>query len=147
MTTAGTTRAAFKTIGPMVGTLQEEVLQLLRSAGSAGLIGDEVRAKLLSLGMKDGSLNTRYSELERKGLIFRNGETRRATSGRMQMVMRAAEFAEGVPIVAAGIKPRRNPFLAGLMFAARLVAKSPDLKEARNSLRVELIKAARKSGA
>jgi hypothetical protein len=131
----------------MVGTLQEEVLQLLRSAGSAGLIGDEVRAKLLSLGMKDGSLNTRYSELERKGLIFRNGETRRATSGRMQMVMRAAEFAEGVPIVAAGIKPRRNPFLAGLMFAARLVAKSPDLKEARNSLRVELIKAARKSGA
>jgi hypothetical protein len=147
MATAGTTRAAFKTIGPMATTLQEEILQLLRLAGPAGLIGDEVRGKLLSLGMKDGSLNTRYSELERKGLIFRNGETRRATSGRMQMVMRAAEFAESVPIVAAGIKPRRNPFLSGLMFAARLVAKSPDLDQARKALRVELIKAARKTGA
>lgn len=145
MTMSATSRAAYKTVGPMVSALQAEILDLLHLAGPKGMIADEVRAKLLSLSMKDGSLNTRYSELERKGLLFRNGETRKGTSGRMQMVMRAAEFAESVPIVAPGLKPRRNPFLSGLMFAASLVAKSTDLKEARNSLRVELIKAARKT--
>jgi hypothetical protein len=40
------------------------------------------------------------------------------------------------------LKPKRNPFLAGLMYAAKIVLKEPDLVAAKRALKLELLKAA-----
>lgn len=147
MVAATTTVAALRSAAPMISGIKAQVLEVLEAAGPGGLIGDEVRDVLLSRGMKDGSLNTRYSELEREGLIFRNGDTRAAKTGRSQLVMRHSVYASLVaPVVTAG-KRRRSPFVSGLMHAARIVRDAGTVEEARALLREELIKAARRTPA
>jgi hypothetical protein len=137
-----TTLAAFASLKG-TASLREQILEVIEAAGADGLIGDEVRDLLLARNMKDGSLNTRYSELERAGLIVRMGDTRLAKTGRQQLVMRHAKFCTEAPARAAA-KLKKTGFLAGLMYAARIVAKSDDLASAKRSLRSELLKVASK---
>lgn len=142
---APTTRAAFTAIKPALSGIRAQVLELVDKAGVDGLIGDEVRAQLLAAGMKDGSLNTRYSELEKAGLIFRNGDTRLAATGRQQLVMRSMRFMGEVPVFAKPAKRRRNPFLSGLMHAAGVILEAGSYEAAKKALREEIVKAARRA--
>lgn len=133
-----TTLAAHKVAGSVAERLREQILTLIKGAGEFGMIGDEVRMAFPDT-VKDGSINTRFSELERKGLIVRNGDTRPGLSGRQQLVLRSAEF--GTP--SAG-RVRKSAFLAGLMYGAKLVSAAEDLKAARTALREALVKTAKK---
>jgi len=134
-----TTLASFKSLKPE--NLREEVLELITAAGTRGVIGDEVRAHFDGRGLKDGSINTRFSELERAGLICRNGDTRAGGSGRQQLVLRDACF--GTPLATSSLASmKRTGFLAGLMYAAKIVATSADLPTVKLKLKGELIKAA-----
>lgn len=139
---APTTRAAFTSITPALSGIRARVLEVIEAAGADGLIGDEVRARLLAAGMKDGSLNTRYSELEKAGLIFRNGDTRLAATGRQQLVMRSMRYATEVEPITGKGKRRRSPFLSGLMWAAKVVLEAGEYEAAKKALRSEIVKAA-----
>ena len=70
---------------------QEEVLDCIRSFGSACCIADDVVARS---GISWKSATPRFRRLEEKGYIVRTGEKRRGASGRYQLVMVATEFSE-----------------------------------------------------
>lgn len=140
-----TTLAAHSGSKSLAGTLREEVYQLILASGARGMIGDVVLDHFSGRVLKNGSINTRFSELEREGLIVRDGDTRPGKSGHQQLVMRAAEFASTAPRV-SGRKLKRSGFLAGLMFAGKIAAESPDILVLKKRLREELIKAAKVAG-
>lgn len=139
--TAATTLASFKSLKHE--NLRDEVLELIQAAGERGLIGDEVRSHFEGRGFKDGSINTRFSELERLGLICRNGDTRAGASGRQQLVLRCSTFGT-TPTATSPAAHKRTGFLAGLMYTAKLATTSADMGELKLKLKGELIKAARK---
>lgn len=134
-----TTLAAHKTAGTVAERLREQILTLIAASGAHGIIGDEVRASFPDT-VKDGSINTRFSELERACLIVRNGDTRPGASGRQQLVLRSAEFG-----TASVGKVRKTAFLAGLMYGAKLVAASKDMEAARARLKAALLTTAKRS--
>ena len=74
--------------------LEKYVLDGIKSFGHIGAIHDELYQKLIKdsamfkmIVPKEGSITPRYATLERKGLIIRNGDTRKGNSGRSQLVM------------------------------------------------------------
>lgn len=140
--TATTTLASFKSLKHE--NLREEIHELIMAAGARGLIGDEVRSHFDGRGFKDGSINTRFSELERLGLICRLGDTRAGASGRQQLVLRDATFGVSLMSATSTAAIKRTGFLAGLMYAAKLATTSADMGELKLKLKGELIKAARK---
>tara|TARA_B100000212_G_scaffold249602_1_gene190879 strand:+ start:1099 stop:1413 length:315 start_codon:yes stop_codon:yes gene_type:complete len=70
--------------------LEQVVLKAIIAHGDGGATHDEVFT-YLSMRFKDafreGSITPRYATLERKGLITRNGDTRKGRAGRSQLVM------------------------------------------------------------
>lgn len=134
-----TTLAAHKSAGTVAERLREQILALIAASGAHGVIGDEVRAAFPDT-VKDGSINTRFSELERAGLIVRNGDTRPGASGRQQLVLRSAEFG-----ATSARRVRKTAFLAGLMYGAKLVAAAKDLDTAKAGLRSALLTTAKRS--
>lgn len=138
---SATTLAAFKAL--KVNPLREEILDHIRMYGINGCIGDDIRSLYDSEVYKDGSLNTRYSELERAGFMFRNGDTRPGSSGRQQLVMRHVRFADEVPIARPG-KKHPNPFLAGMIHAAKTMIAAGDYTAAKAALGAEIRRAAKK---
>ena len=70
--------------------LEQVVLRAIIAHGDGGATHDEVFT-YLSMRFKDafreGSITPRYASLERKGLITRNGDTRKGRAGRSQLVM------------------------------------------------------------
>lgn len=138
-----TSRAAY--LSAPINELERLVLDVITAAGVNGCISDEVRACYPSLSYS--SVTARFSALEKKGELYRAGDTRVGDSGRQQKVMRAAFHSSTVPVVippAAKVKSKRNPFLAGMMHAARVVIAQPDLNTARAALKAELVKVASK---
>lgn len=135
---ASTSRAAFATL-PMTD-LEEKVLAYIEECGSFGCISDDVRKHYPELSYS--SVTARFSALEKNGLIFRAGDTRAGESGRQQKVMRTIEWSSSTPTVVATKKAKTNPFLAGMMFATRIVLKETDLAEVKKALKRELLKAA-----
>lgn len=131
-----TSLAAFKSFAPIATSLRSQVLEVISEFGADGCTGDQVREVLLGRNMKDGSLNTRYSELENAGQMFRKGDTRLAASGRQQLVMRHESFREGVFIPV--VKVRKNPFLAGFK-RAMVVARDADPLFKKSVIRLALI--------
>lgn len=69
-----TSVAAFKAL-KTGSVLRDEILEAILSFGKDGCIGEQIRARYDNDLYRDSSLNARYSELERRGLIYRNGET------------------------------------------------------------------------
>jgi len=69
--------------------LERVVLDAITAHGERGAIHDEVwRSLSPNLGfVREGSITPRYATLERKGLIYRNGDTRKGEAGRSQLVM------------------------------------------------------------
>lgn len=140
---AATSKAAFRSLPAQ--TIRDRVLELIEEFGSIGCISDDILRQFPS-ETKNGSITGRYSELEERGLIYRNGDTRPNSAGKMQMVMRHAKFATHsmLPIP----KAKKNPFLEGLKHAAKLmITADPSLKgtPAAIALKTEIIKIARRS--
>jgi hypothetical protein len=69
--------------------LEEMVYNEIASFGNAGCISDDILYKYPSFPYS--SITARFASLERKGLIYRNGEKKRGRSGRNQSVMRVVE--------------------------------------------------------
>ena len=68
--------------------LERVVLDAITAHGQNGAIHDQVWETLPHLGnVREGSITPRYASLERKGLIYRNGDTRKGNAGRSQLVM------------------------------------------------------------
>lgn len=135
---ASTSRAAILTLPTT--DLEAKVLAYIEARGSFGCISDDVRAHYPELSYS--SVTARFSALEKNGLIFRAGDTRSGESGRQQKVMRAIEWSTTTPIVLATPKAKKNPFLAGMMYATKIMLAAPDLTEAKCALKRELLKAA-----
>lgn len=120
--------------------IRDRILEILADAGSRGCVSDEILCHFPS-DMKTGSINGRYSELERDGLIFRDGE-RVGFTGRMQTVWKLSIYSP------TAIKPiavsKKNPFIEGIKYAAKLIIASSDLNEAKRKLHTELSKAVKR---
>ena len=75
--------------------LEKIVLDCIEAFGAEGAIHDDVWNTLLqlsgkrgcSVNLREGSITPRYAQLEKKGLIYRDGTTRKGGMGRSQLVM------------------------------------------------------------
>ena len=75
--------------------LEKIVLDCIKAHGNNGAIHDDVWNTLpqlsgkggRSLNVREGSITPRYAQLEMKGLIYRDGTTRKGEMGRSQLVM------------------------------------------------------------
>jgi len=139
---ASTSLAAYHSIS--MTELEERVLEVIEASGMDGCISDEVQACYPKLSYS--SVTARFSSLEKKGLIYRNGDTRPGVSGRQQQVMRLGKYKGMVPVVRPPkpVKVKRSGFLNGLMYAARLMLAAPDLEEAKRQMKKEILKAAKR---
>lgn len=122
MTTPATSLAAFASLS--IGPLKEKIFNFIESAGERGVISDDVFKYLKSEGGKnDSSVTTRFSELERAGLIYRAGDTRTGDSGRQQMVMRSIEHIAAHPAVVSKEPAKSKVFMKGAYWGLRRAAK------------------------
>jgi len=136
-----TSIAAFHT-APII-SMREQVLEVIESFGAAGCITDDVIAHFSKTAKTNtGRITGRFSELENEGKMVRVGDTRPGASGKQQMIMRATAHAATMKPVFG--KTKKNPFLAGMKHAARIVLAAGDYPEARAALKRELIKAAKR---
>ena len=71
--------------------LEKIVLNSIKAHGKKGATHDEVWTNLMIKHrvntFREGSITPRYATLERKGLITRNGDTRKGRAGRSQLGM------------------------------------------------------------
>ena len=75
--------------------LEKIVLDCIKAHGKNGATHDDVWQTLPQLSSKggksthvrEGSITPRYAQLEKKGLIYRDGTTRKGSMGRSQLVM------------------------------------------------------------
>lgn len=67
--------------------LEGIVLRAIKACGEKGAIHDDVYARLELHKIRESSITPRYKQLENKGLIYRDGTTRKGSMGRSQLVM------------------------------------------------------------
>ena len=75
--------------------LERFVLDCIKAHGKNGATHDDVWNTLpqiaskggRSIHIREGSITPRYAQLEKKGLIYRDGTTRKGEMGRSQLVM------------------------------------------------------------
>jgi hypothetical protein len=83
-----TSTDAYKSIKPILGDLQAQIYKIIGKY-KRGCIYDQVLMQMSMNGyISSSSVSSRFSELERKGLIEYTGETRKGRSKRNQRVMR-----------------------------------------------------------
>ena len=82
-----TSKEAAAAIKPKMATLQQRVLDTIKSAGSAGLTDEQVRTLT---GLQHSTETPRRIELVAKGLVKDSGRTRKTRSGRSATVWVAA---------------------------------------------------------
>ena len=114
-------------------------MDLLTFFGESGCTGDEITVAFPEIDYR--TLTPRFAPLERKGLIFRAGDTRLGLSSRHQKVMRSVKYAATTPIVITK-SAKKNPFLEGMKLAAKIVLSESTLDGAKQALKRELIKVA-----
>jgi hypothetical protein len=138
-----TTLEAYKAVSAsgVISSMQEKVLSIVEAYGEDGCISEEVLASSVVPGthINTGTITTRLSELERKGLIYRAGDTRNASSGRKQVVWRHIKHSASKPTLPVEKKPM-NGFDKGVIYCAKMIAKASDLKEAKKMILMELEK-------
>lgn len=134
---AATSLASHHALGSTAASMREAVAKVIEDYGSDGCIMDEVFTHFTAVSRQAGTISGRFSELEKLGVIFRNGETRPGVSGRQQMVMRHALFAT-TALMTSPPKEKRTAFIRGMMMAAKIVLKAGDYNSAKNELAKEL---------
>ena len=126
--TKATSVTALSASRTRIATVKSQVLTIIESAGVHGCISDEI-VKYFPSSLKTGTINTRYSELEREGLIFRAGDTRPGKSGCQQTVWRSCAWKPLVRATAAPKPKKKTGFMAGLVYAAKIaMAADPTFK-------------------
>lgn len=131
---SATSLAAHKSIAAT--ELEERVLAVIVSFGTEGCISDEVREKLPTLTYS--SVTARFKNLCDSGRIVRDG-TRPGGSGRSQYIMKAAEYSTVLPTIVLK-KSARAPFLAGMMFAAKVMLRAGNYDDAKKAMLLEINK-------
>lgn len=124
-------------------TIKARILLIIRGYGSIGCNYDQIKSHFAGEGLKDGTINTRFSELEREGLIFRRGDVLSGDSGHAQLVLRHSDFKNEQERQTPGLTAsprRRTGFLAGLEYASKLLQDSSDVAAARATLGNEIQK-------
>lgn len=142
--TTPTSIAALKTTA--ITPIRDRVYEVIEMYGADGCITDDVIAFFKKTDKTNtGRITGRFSELVAEGRIVRVGDTRKGASGKQQMVMRASKFVSPSMIPAMSKKVRKTGFLAGLMYAAKIVVKASDMNEAKKQLKSELLKVSKRS--
>lgn len=136
MPVASTSLVAYKSLD--LSELLERVYLAIEASGTVGMTNDEL---VEVTGIAYRTLTPRIAQLEALGLVYRAGDTRPGLSGRQQKITRAKSFIAAVPKLAPP-KGRKNPFVEGVKFAAKIVLSQSDLTGAKKALRDELIKLA-----
>lgn len=132
---AETSLAAYRTLE--LPELELRVLNIIRAFGANGCTVDEIVAKHPEIEYR--TLSPRFAPLERKGLIYRAGDTREGVSGRQQKIMRDIKYSAYVPKLPPASKPI-NGFDKGIIYCAKMIAKASDLSEVRKMILAELEK-------
>lgn len=133
--TTSTTLAAWHSLSAVVlTTIEERVLAVIESYGEDGCTYEQILPHF-SDDTREGTSTGRIKPLIKKGLIFRNGETRPGkTSGRQQLVNRHIKFAASAPVITPPPK-KKNPYEKGRIDATKKLATSflscSDLREAK----------------
>ena len=84
-----TSKEAYESIKPILNNLQCQILNIIKKY-KKGCTGDQVLQFMSLKGfISSSSVTSRFSELERKGLIEYTAEKRKGRSKRNQRVMRA----------------------------------------------------------
>ena len=123
--------------------LRDRVEEVIRSFGVTGCITDDVIAHFAKTEKTNtGRITGRFSELVNLGKVVRLGDTRPGVSGKQQLVMRHADFVLPGLVPAIPRRGKKNPFLEGMKFAAKVVLRNSDLDAAKRDLRNELLKVA-----
>lgn len=126
-------------------TIKARILRVIEAYGAGGCNYDQVKAHFAGEGRKDGTINTRFSELERDGLIFRRGDVSSGVSGHAQLVLRHSSFKTEQERQTPGLTAaprRRTGFLAGLEYASKMLKDASDVAAARAMLGNEIQKLA-----
>ncbi len=139
MTVATTSLAAYRSLD--LPELEKRVLEIVDWFGVNGCTPDELNEVHPEIEYR--SLSPRFAPLERKGLIYYAGDTRPGKSGRQQKVIRHTRHLGMVPVLPVP-KKKQNPYVKGLMHAAKLLLASSDLDSAKKALKSELIKATKR---
>lgn len=138
---ATTSLVAYKLLN--LTELESDVAIIIESFGVNGCTAHEILTAFPRFTHE--TLTPRFAPLVRKGATFRAGDTRIGGKSRQQDVLRDIKYAGFVPTVVT--KPKKNPFLAGLIYAAKLiVAADPSFKRtpAALALLFEIKKVARR---
>lgn len=139
---SSTSLAAYRSLD--LTDLESTVALLIEGFGAAGCTVDEIRKSNPDIDYQ--TLTPRFAPLEKKGVIFRAGDTRPGHSTRQQKVMRSVLFAETFehfPLVKLATA-KKNPFIEGMKFAAKTILRESDFSSAKRALRIELEKVARR---
>lgn len=126
-------------------TIKSRLLRVIKAYETSGCNYDQIKGHFAGEGLKDGTINTRFSELERDGFIFRRGDVRSGDGGRAQLVLRHSDFKTEEERQNPGLTVaplRRTGFLAGLEYASKLLQASSDVVAARATLGNEIQKLA-----
>lgn len=136
---ATTSLAAYRTLP--VTDRERIVLDVIEAFGERGCIYDEVQAALPHL---PNSVSGRFLSLERKGQMFRNGDTRPGKTGNEQQVMRHMKYASKFSIKPVSPFPvKLNPYVKGLAAGAIILRDAKTLEEAQKAMALEIRKARR----
>lgn len=125
--------AAYRTLD--LPELELKTLEAIATFGARGCTQDEILDRFPSF--TNETLTPRFAPLERKGLMYRAGDTRKGKAGRQQKIMRVVEHLATVPMLPP-TKKKRNPYVKGMMDAAKIIMKCTDLKAAKAALASEL---------
>jgi hypothetical protein len=139
---ATTSIAAYRSLD--LPELEQTVLDIIESFGKDGCTVSEI--EMAHPHIEYQTLSPRFAPLERKGLLYRAGDSRKGASGRLQRVLRHIKYTSVVPVIAPK-KVKGNPFYEGMKFAAKVVIMAdPSLKgsKAAIALKNELRKVARR---
>lgn len=132
--TASTSLAAYHTL-PITDVMQK-VFDAIEAAGEGGLTCDEISELT---GIEYRTVTPRIVQLENKGLVYRAGDTRKGKTGRGQLVVRVERHKATVPMTRV---IKKDGFLKGLVFSAKLLLKESDLESAKRKLGAEIRKKA-----
>lgn len=103
--------------------LENAVLEMIDSFGASGCCTFELMAAYPSHAIE--TITPRFAQLEKKGLIFRAGDTRvNPVTNKSQKIMRSLRFDDpltGKPYVKPAEPPPDDPYLEGALDVVRTI--------------------------
>lgn len=111
-----------------VKEVMQRVFEAIELAGEHGLTCDEISELT---GIEYRTVTPRIIQLEKKCMVYRAGDTRSGKSGRGQLVVRVEKHKATIPMTRV---VKKDGFMRGLIFAAKVLLKESDLENAKKKL-------------